>query len=122
MRTAAILIVLAALLVGASAVSADTPYPKDVQVFELGDGHTCVVWPDGSGDCYCACSCQQAPQATEKLQDKPKDKPQATATPFVPDEPTPTEPPHKERCNKGGGNGSEGCDPGNHPELGHDDE
>ena len=25
-------------------------------------------------------------------------------------------------CNKGEGNGSEGCDPGNHPELGNDDE
>ncbi len=28
----------------------------------------------------------------------------------------------KLKCNKGGGNGSEGCDPGNNPDLGNDDE
>ena len=28
----------------------------------------------------------------------------------------------KLNCNKGGGNGSEGCDPGNNPDLGNDDE
>lgn len=29
---------------------------------------------------------------------------------------------NKQRCNKGSGNGGEGCDPGNHPEKGNDDE
>ena len=28
----------------------------------------------------------------------------------------------KERCDKGSGNGAEGCDPGNHPEKGNNDE
>ena len=30
--------------------------------------------------------------------------------------------PDKVHCNKGGGNGSEGCDPGNNPNKGNDDE
>jgi len=28
----------------------------------------------------------------------------------------------KQKCNKGSGNGAEGCDPGNHPEKGNNDE
>jgi hypothetical protein len=45
---------------------------------------------------------------------------------IIPDEPidddTPPADDGKQKCNKGEGNGSEGCDPGNHPELGNDDE
>ena len=48
-------------------------------------------------------------------------EPTPTDTPPV--DPTPTDTPkEKEKCNKGGGNGSEGCDPGNNPDKGHDDE
>jgi hypothetical protein len=39
-----------------------------------------------------------------------------------PPSPTPTPKPEKEKCNKGGGNGPEGCDPGNNPDNGNDDE
>ena len=49
---------------------------------------------------------------------------ESTSTPGVEPTNTPTDPTHKpkEKCNKGGGNGSDGCDPGNNPDLGHDDE
>lgn len=43
----------------------------------------------------------------------------------TPPPPTPTpdpEPTEKPKCNKGEGNGSEGCDPGNNPDKGNDDE
>src|SRR5688572_26476428 len=39
-----------------------------------------------------------------------------------PSTPVPTEEPDRQNCNKGEGNGSEGCDPGNHPENGNNDE
>jgi len=45
-------------------------------------------------------------------------------TPVIVPQPTETQPASddKEKCNKGSGNGAEGCDPGNHPENGNDDE
>lgn len=47
-------------------------------------------------------------------------EPDTTEPPvIVPDEPKQDKPKH---CNKGEGNGGEGCDPGNHPENGNDDE
>ena len=58
----------------------------------------------------------------------PTDTPTVPAGPTVtdaPPAPTPTVPPEptdKPKCNKGGGNDSEGCDPGNHPDTGNDDE
>lgn len=53
--------------------------------------------------CYCPCGtgdCGNIPTST------PDTEP--TSTP-----PTPPEPPDKEKCNRGIGNNSEGCDPGN---------
>jgi len=41
-------------------------------------------------------------QSTEKSTEKPEDE--------------------KHNCNKGSGNGAEGCDPGNHPERGNKNE
>lgn len=40
------------------------------------------------------------------------------------EQPVTVEPPvdDNKHCNKGEGNGGEGCDPGNHPEKGNDDE
>jgi hypothetical protein len=40
----------------------------------------------------------------------------------TPPPPPATPEPDKQKCNKGDGNGAEGCDPGNHPEKGNDDE
>ena len=58
---------------------------------------------------------------------EPTDTPEATETPKPTKTPKPTDTPeptgtHKPHCDKGGGNGSEGCDQGNNPDNGHDDE
>ena len=72
---------------------------------------------------------EATPTATPRPTRGPTDVPTATSTP-VPtvgptgtstELPTATAVP-KVKCNKGGGNGSEGCDPGNNPEEGNDDE
>ena len=70
-----------------------------VWTFEV-DGATCV-FADGELDCYCPC----AEPSCEPTVVPP------TTTP-VPTEPPP-EPTKKPKCNRGLGNGSEGCDPGN---------
>lgn len=125
---ALLILALLGVLVVARA-SADGGTPPDISVFALSDGHTCVVWPDGSGDCYCACEECYATQSvvespvvtpTDKP-DKPKPKPTIAPTEQPTDEPTAV-PTDKPKCNKGGGNGGEGCDPGNNPDKGHDDE
>ena len=83
------------LLVGTVAY-ADSLLPDDTQEFYNDCGQVCYVWPDGSGDCYPCLECAVIPPTT---------------TP-VPTEPPP-EPTKKPKCNRGLGNGSEGCDPGN---------
>lgn len=72
--------------------------------------------------------------STAKFRDPATGTPQPTATDVPPTivpptiapptimPPTIIPPATKHACNKGGGNGSEGCDPGNRPKLGHDDE
>ena len=93
-------------------VFAGDAVPDGVEIFRLVDeGLTCVVWPDGSGDCYCPCevNCE-----LEKTYDTPEPgEPTPTDTP--PDStPTPRpEPTKKPSCNRGLGNGAEDCDPGN---------
>lgn len=54
----------------------------------------------------------------------PPPTPVCVPVPFHPCDESITEPvaPIAGRCDKGGGNGSEGCDPGNKPGNGHDDE
>jgi len=49
---------------------------------------------------------QSIEQLNEQLNDQSTEKPQV----------------EKHNCNKGSGNGAEGCDPGNHPEKGNNDE
>lgn len=90
----------------AVALTPDSPYPDGVEVFAVGD-HTCVLSP--SGDLECFCSCDGTPTACgEAVTYLPTD------TPDTPDTPTPEPPtPERERCNRGIGNGSENCDPGN---------
>ena len=83
----------------ASIAFAQPDIPEDVHVFNI-DTLVCVVWPDGSGDCYCPCTaCNNSTiQPTIVPTDKPQPTPQPTSKPA---------------CNRGIGNGSEDCDPGN---------
>lgn len=73
------------------------------------------------------------PGSTDVIDDQPtggNDTPPETppgippeTPPEIPPEAPPDNPPETPKhCNKGGGNGEEGCDPGNHPEKGQDDE
>ena len=100
-----VLVAAACVAIGAQAQS---NVPENVQVFELAD-LVCVLWPDGSGECYCPC---QACYVTTDSTDEPTTVP-ATPTQAPPTTVPPTE---KPKCNSGRGNGSEGnpdCDPGN---------
>lgn len=94
-------------------VSAQSEIPEGVQVFYLED-MTCILWPDGSGDCYCPCDpvCPEPGQTPT-----PQSSPTAQDTPTIPPStptsiPEPTKTP-KPKCNRGLGNLDEGCDPGN---------
>ena len=99
MKKATIVLALLFLLIGGVAF-ADAPVDG---MFNWYDecGYTCYQWADGSGDCYPCLECispiGETPVPTETK------------------EPTPTETPvpPKPKCNRGLGNGSEGCDPGN---------
>lgn len=77
-------------------------------------GATCYVWPDGSGDCYCPC---EVGEDCETKTITPTVGPDPTDVPPTPtDEPVPSETPEpteQAACNRGLGNGSEDCDPGN---------
>ena len=118
MKVAVIVLALVGLMV--LPVAAQGAYPDGVEVFSIPGGQTCVLWPDGSGECFCPCEtglCAVEYVATPAITSEPR----PTATKDATAEPTP-EPTEKPRCNKGGGNGSEGCDPGNNPDNGNDDE
>ena len=70
---------------------------------------------------------QVTPTSTPKPELTPTpspEKPEVTPAPTKTKKPhvTPQPKPTKEKCNKGEGNGGEGCDPGNHPEKGKNDE
>ena len=136
------LIALVATLSVAGMAYAQSEVPDGVQVFHLDTGQTCVVWPNGNGECYCPCETGLCVVETEGLAPRPtttevrdggtpEPSPVHTFTPnstptstpevegTVTPHPTKTPKPH---CNKGEGNGGEDCDPGNHPERGNDDE
>ena len=68
----------------------------------------CYEWADGSGDCYPCVSCISTIVETPD----PSETPPPTETPPPPTPPT-EEPTEKPKCNRGLGNGSENCDPGN---------
>ena len=105
--------------------------PDDVEVFALRNtGRICVVFPDGSGDCYCPCEANCAtilpsdtPVPTEETPE-PRDTPtkEPTLPPPPTEEPKPTKAAKTKHPNKGGGNAGEGADPGNNPDKGNDDE
>lgn len=96
-------------------VSAQPEIPEGVQIFYL-EGLTCVLWPDGSGDCYCPCDpvCPEPtetpiPWSSPTSRATPKDTPTSEPTPTSVPDPTKTP---KTSCNRGLGNLSENCDPG----------
>lgn len=96
MKKAIFILVVVFILIGGTA-SADSD-----GMFNWHDpcGYTCYQWADGSGDCYPCLECDTC--------DCPNPTPTKEPTPV----PSPTEAP-KEACNRGLGNGSEDCDPGN---------
>ena len=82
--------------------------PNGVAVFQAED-HTCVVIANGMAggwsDIECFCPCGGCTIETDSNGDP--------IIPPPPPPPPPPEPPDKEKCNRGIGNDSEGCDPGN---------
>ena len=124
---AVIAVVIGLLVFGPYLVEAQSEVPDGVQVFHLDTGQTCVVWPNGSGECYCPCETGLCVVETEGLAPRstptevrdggtPEPSPVHTFTPNS----TPTSTPEvegtvtpKPYCNRGLGNGSEDCDPGN---------
>ena len=98
-----ILIVLVLLFVTVGVAYADSLLPDDVEQFYDDCGYVCYVWPDGSGDCYPCLECDEpVPPTKEPTREPTKELP-----------PTETPVPPKPKCNRGLGNGSEDCDPGN---------
>ena len=86
--------------------------PEGVEIFQLPDeGLTCVVWSDGSGDCYCPCEIGgECETKTVTPTPGPGPDPTPTQIPPTPVEPTPT-PENEAKANCGLGNGPEGADP-----------
>ena len=113
-RYAGITILLAAFvailwMLGAIPAQADEGYPDGVVVFEVSD-HICVM-SDSGLQCFCPCEeCYNVSPSGENTvsNETPDDPPDVTPVPS--EEPKPTE---KASCNRGIGNGSENCDPGN---------
>ena len=100
MKRAVVVFVLLFVLIGGAA--ADAPVEG---MFNWYDpcGYTCYQWADGSGDCYPCLECDI---------ETPTPVPSKEPTPVPPTE-TPIPPTEKPKCNRGLGNGPEGCDPGN---------
>ena len=96
--------------------------PEDVEVFALRNtGRICVIFPDGSGDCYCPCEVNCANILPSDTPVPTEETPEPT-TPPPTEEPKPTKAAKTKHPNKGGGNAGEGADPGNNPDKGNDDE
>jgi len=111
MKQSLVVILLVAILLIASVmwVSADRGYPEGVEIFEIPSGQWCVL-VEGEFECYCPCEVQSVCEPTSVPTDEPNPTPPPNPTPT--DFPDPTKTP-KPKCNRGLGNGSEGCDPGN---------
>ena len=105
------LAVVAVLVVAVSTLALASPINYTVQQIEC---KTCVI-SDSDIECWDTCS------SLECTFSPPGETPEKNETPIPPDptpkpEPTPTDPPdpvEQPKCNRGLGNGSEECDPGN---------
>jgi len=111
------------------AAEAQGPYPEGVEVFTV-NGETFILAPNGSVlqvcPCYSPCNATPTPTGSIVTQTVPKDTPDPTEEPTIGPTAEPTvepteaptaeptvEPTEKPKCNRGPGNGSEDCDPGN---------
>ena len=129
---AVIAVVIGLLVFGPYLVEAQSEVPDGVQVFHLDTGQTCVLYDDNGPhppilECYCPCETGLCAIETEGLAPRPiptevrdggTPEPSPVHT-FTPNS-TPTSTPEVEgtvtpepQCNRGLGNGSEDCDPGN---------
>ena len=110
------LVVVAILAILVLSASAQSDVPEGVQIFYLErEGLTCLLWPDGSGDCYCPCD-PVCPEPVETMVPISSVTPESSPTPRATPSPLPTLVPSgipKAKCNRGLGNFSENCDPGN---------
>ena len=95
------------------AVEAESRYlPEGVETFLVAD-HTCVLADRGEDvELVCFCPCEGSCEPTY-VTDVPEYNPEPTPEPTPDPDPTP-----KPACNRGIGNDSEGCDPGNSYEQG----
>lgn len=107
------------LAVNVFSVGAGGLLPEGVEIFQLPDqGLTCVVWPDGSGECYCSClegECYVTPEPipTDRPVITPTKGPNdPTKTPVIPtvipETPTPAPEGVFCHCEQGEGEGAEG--------------
>lgn len=113
---------IVALFINILPAIADSGLPDGIDVFYV-EGKVCVS--NGYGlECWCPDECGAGPVCptyvpTDKPKDPtPTDKPDDPTPTFTPVPPTPTPTPEpteepKAKCNRGIGNGSENCDPGN---------
>ena len=109
MKRSVVVFVVLFLLIGGVAY-ADAPVEG---MFNWRDecGYTCYQWADGSGDCYPCLECEDCDVCEPTP--VPTNEPTPVPPTLTPVPPTETPEPTKEACNRGLGNGSEDCDPGN---------
>ena len=132
-----VLVLLFAFAVSATLekVFAQSDLPEGVEVFHIEDMTFVRDKELGKLVYWCTYSCGECVEEEIVIYPLPKitptDTPSDIPADIPPTDPTPTtqptstpvpEPTEKPKCNKGEGNLGEGCDPGNHPELGNDDE
>ena len=101
-KIALIVVLFALIMVGTA--SADSWTPVSVEVYEIESGHWCVTDYRDDGphtECYCACE-NDCPACGE-----------CEVCVDCPVDPLPPVKEKKQSCNRGLGNGSEDCDPGN---------
>ncbi len=118
----AAIMLLLTLFLWSSTRASESNLPDGVQLFTIPSGQTCLIVNGEFEGCYCSCDNQV--ECSAGSTGIPRD-PTSTPSPEPTKNPasTPTEKEKQEKNpNKGEGNGEEGADPGNHPELGNDDE
>ena len=99
------------LFVFVGVASADSWTPVSVEVYDIPSGHWCVTDYRDDGphtECYCACenSCPECEDCPEPVRcEECEDCESCPKCPECKEK--------KQACNRGLGNGSEDCDPGN---------
>ena len=107
------IVVISAAAFLAGAAMAQSEIPAGVEVFHVED-RTCAAMA-GKLECWCTDSCMKCEESVAKSTPSPTDPPPSGPTPTdqrPTDVPTSVPPTEKPKCNRGLGNLSEGCDPG----------